>query len=377
MDAETEHRVTRWALQAAARELLPESRVRWCMRRVAFNPDTRQAYDTVDVMYSERVKRAHYRHLMTCALVWHCPICAAKITERRRVELSEAIANNGELVPVLVTFTLSHHKRDKLSVVLDALLAAYRQLKSGRAWLEFEHKYNVVGSVRGLEVTYGDNAWHPHIHTLFFFRRGVSLEIEPVLKTRWNEALKKQKRGASWARGVTVQFANADIAAYVSKLGADDGRAWNVEHEITKSGAKRGKTKSGKTPTQLLAEYAVTNSKSAGARWKEYAETFKGKRQLVWSRGLRNALGVGSEMTDEEIAGRVDESAVLLASLSLAQWRVVLANDARGEVLEVASSGDARAVWAYLRRLGADDAGVIAEHTRRMQRQTVSGRVVE
>jgi hypothetical protein len=59
--------------------------------------------------------------------------------------------------------------------------------------------------------------------------------------------------------------------------------------------------------------------------------------------------------TDEEIAKREDEQAIRLLSLTLKQWRIVLGNDARGDVLEIANAGDRDQVLAYLERIGACD----------------------
>lgn len=348
MDEMTRRRLSRWTLQAAARELVGSESVAFCLRRIA------PVFHDVHVCYSAAVKRAHYKHLFRCASVWMCPVCAAKISERRRVELSRAVEENGNLVPVLVTFTLQHTRGDKLPVVLAAMLAAYKRLKSGRWWFEFQKRHCAIGSVRALEVTFGENAWHPHLHALFFLEKRCARSFEVELKTRWSEVLLKEKRGASYARGVTVRLADDAISSYISKLGAE---TWTLSHELTKTPVKVSKSEHGKTPMQLLAEFANGNKKS-GHRWREYALAFKGKRQLVWSRGLRARLGIGNDASDAEVVAREDETAVLLACLSLAQWRVVLGNDARGEVLEVASGGDAAKLWTFLHGLGVKDAEV-------------------
>jgi hypothetical protein len=61
---------------------------------------------------------------------------------------------------------------------------------------------------------------------------------------------------------------------------------------------------------------------------------------------------VAEEKTDEEIVEEIVEDAVILAQLDLAAWRIVLANDARAELLDVASSGDAEKVRLFLGSLG-------------------------
>ena len=73
---------------------------------------------------------------------------------------------------------------------------------------------------------------------------------------------------------------------------------------------------------------------------------------MRWSSGLRERLGLTKEKSDEEIAIEQEEIAVVLSSLTTGAWRIVLANDARGELLEVAAGGDPAQVEAFLVQLG-------------------------
>ncbi len=351
----TRRRLERWALQATVRELLPDARVAFCMRRII------PGKKTADVLYSAKLQRAHYANLVICARVWICPICAAKITERRRVELARAIDWNDRLLrPVLVTFTLQHSDRDKLDKLLADLLDSYRRLKSGKRWTEFKNDAHLVGSIRSLETTYGDNGWHPHLHGLYLFERKASFDqtaVEEFLKNHWATVLGANERTASYEHGVDVRTHESDIEKYIAKFGHEPidmkrPAKWTIEHELTKAPSKVGRGAHGRSPLQLVADYMV-GDKKAGALFQEYAAAFKGKNQLVWSRGLRALLGLGLEETDEELAQRKDEAAELLASITLKQWRVVLANDARGEVLEAASTGDPTKVAAFLASIGA------------------------
>lgn len=349
-DDSRRRRAMRWALQSAARELLPDERVASCLRRVV---PLRQ---WVDVLYSPKVKRAHYRGLRVCGSVWCCPVCAAKITERRRVELTQAVIGNSQFKTALVTLTLRHSQEDRLDVVLDALLSAYRFIKTGRQWQRFACDVGMVGSVRALEVTHGANGWHPHLHVLTF-QTGSPGDLEGFFTERWLAALAREGQEALSGPGVDVRTADRDVADYVAKYGkepvdTDRPFRWTMEHELTKAPVKQAGF-GGASPSQLLADYACHNDKEAGNRWREYALAFKGKRQLVWSRGLRDLLGLGQEQSDEEIAKQHEQVAFVLAQMTLNQWRVVLANDARGELLEIAGSGDVGRVWLFLGAIGA------------------------
>ena len=76
----------------------------------------------------------------------------------------------------------------------------------------------------------------------------------------------------------------------------------------------------------------------------------KGAAQLYWSRGLKALVGV-DEISDEAIAERADDEAVLLGRLLPAQWEVVLRAGARAQLLDAAELGGWEAVLALLTAL--------------------------
>ena len=78
----------------------------------------------------------------------------------------------------------------------------------------------------------------------------------------------------------------------------------------------------------------------------------KGINQIRWSHGLRKLLGMEEEVTDQELVEAPQEDDILLASLTVKQWWVILKRSKIGELLEVASTGDAKLLRAYLKILG-------------------------
>ena len=344
-DAERDRRVIeRFAMQSVARELLPGERVAECLRAIVPG----QAH--VKIMHSPSVMRAHYKHLLVCASVWNCPVCAAKISERRRVELTAALDRNDELVPALLTFTVQHTRAHPLKETLAALLAAYKRMCHGKAWEGFRDRFGLIGTVRALEVTYTLNGWHAHTHTLALFDdRPNEDELHRFLSGRWIASVRKTGRFASDGHGCNVEFRKKAIGNYVSKF----GEQWGIEHELVKAVSKVSKSDKGMTPFGLLADYLAGN-KASGRRFVEYAQAFKGCRQLVWSKGLRSKLGIGEAKSDEVIAKEIEQDAVLLAMLSRLQWRRILANDIRGELLAVAHQGDVDKVWSFLAEFGIE-----------------------
>jgi hypothetical protein len=364
--------VGRFFLQSAARDLVPRERVSLCLRRLV---PTRPL---VDLFYAPASSSAHYGGLQVCGSVWLCPVCSAKISERRRVELTTGVNNwyaqQGERRILLVTFTLSHQKQDNLSTVLRALKKARSLLVSGRWAASFAAEHSIVGTIRSLEVTYGENGWHPHLHVLYFFDREVSIiKFEESIKARWSACVAAAGSYASWQYGCDVRFSDKEVAKYVAKFGKDpewkdtdkelSSSRWSIAHEVTKGPAKLARS-GGSTPLQLLQDYA-SGSVEAGRLWLQYAVNFKGERQLWFSQGLRDLLGLVAEKTDQELAVEQDEIAILLAQLTTEQWRVVLENEARGQLLEVAAAGDGAAVWEFLKSFGIEQIWLYVDHSAR------------
>ena len=344
--------IRRFALQSAARDLVPREGVARCMR--AGHPREDGSWG-VDVLYAPMKAAAHFGGVQCCRSVWLCPVCAAKISERRRVDLAEGLDSwltfaTGERRRVLlVTFTLQHERSDDLSVVFGALKRARKLLVGGRAAQQFGAEYSIVGMVRALELTHGQNGWHPHLHVLYFFNWDVPiLPFEQAIKARWSDCVSAAGRYASWEHGCDVRFSDSDISNYVAKWGKDP--AWTTAHEMTKGVAKVARRK-GRTPMQLLSDF-LEGDAAAGRLWLQYAVNLKGERQLRWSNGLRDRCGLTADKTDDELAIEQDEVAIILASLTTGAWRVVLANDARGQLLECAASGDPAQVETFLARLG-------------------------
>lgn len=302
----------------------------------------------VQVWHDATTHKAHYRGLAVCGSVWTCPVCATKITEKRRVELQEAVGRKG-FTPVLVTVTLQHTPDDKLSTLIDDLNDTLRKLKQGRWWLQFKGDYSLVAYVSSLEATYGANGWHPHKHWLLFLDQAAEeIDVDRLktdLITRYKSILAKRNRYASDLYGIDVRIGNQGAGEYVSK--------WGLEAEVTKSTIKEGR-EGGLSPFQLLDLYNQ-GDKQAGALFVEYAKATEGKRQLVWSKGARRVLGLGEEITDEDAAAQVDEdedAAQLVIELDPRQWSQVLKHGARVRLLEAAEGG-MNNLLAYLESIGA------------------------
>jgi hypothetical protein len=290
---------------------------------------------------------------MVCGSVWSCAVCAAKIAERRREELTAALDEarvRGWRV-LLVSYTFSHGRGDELRSTLGRFLAAYRGMSGNRPYKRLCARYGVVGSIKSLEVTWGAaNGWHPHAHVLLFLDRDVS-DLDAFrreLYAAWSGAAARHGLAMTEARGLDVRATWGAVEDYVAKWGHEPkGRPWGAEDELVKAHSKRGRGER-YTPWDLLRWVRDTGEAQPAALFREYAYTFKGRHQLEWSKGLRGELGVTAERSDEDLATAYLEDAVELALLTFAQWRAVRRLELRGELLELARTGDAAAVGEFV-----------------------------
>ena len=336
-----EARAERFALKSHVAELLPNSRTAKCLFR--------RCASKVDVMRDKLHGNAFFRGLQSCSSVWACPVCAAKIAERRRVELTGAMARADELglQVSLVTVTVPHGLGDNIKAMLDQLGRAWKFLTCGKQSSAMWRFLGRVGFVRALEVTDGSHGFHPHFHILLFTRCGVPLEVmQGILSAAWCLACVKAGLPAPHGTYGCRVDDGSKAAAYVAK-----GSGWGLECEMTKSHLKRSRSDKGHSPLDLLRASFYDDDKRARARWLIYADAFHGRRQLFWSVGLKKLLAV-VDLTDDEIAAAESEKASVIYSLDANQWRLVIRCKAEALILSYAETRPDAIPW-LLTRLAA------------------------
>lgn len=328
-------RLLRYQMQAAAKHVLPNHRVGICLRHQI------EKYGTVDIWKHRHTQKVFYGGLMVCGSVWVCPVCAAKISERRRAELRQAFDIHRSMggFCTMMTLTFSHQKSDKLAENLNALADAMKKFREGKAYAGISKEIGLNGTIRAFEITYGQNGWHPHIHLLMMHQ----LEIEPwelqVIEARyyrlWEAACRKVGLKVSKEHGLRLDDA-AKAEEYVGKWGDIMRSKWGVDREMTKANSKRGRAGS-MTPFDFLRVIVEDGDLEYESKYKEYSEAVKGKRQLIWSKGLKEKYEI-EEQTDEEVAAAKEEPADLLGGLSWQDWRYVVKNDLRATLLNYIES---------------------------------------
>ena len=341
------HRTERFRLLSVARLLLMAA---GRAAGLAFCHDYHRTAKCKFVRRSEKVGvhlapghgAAFFTGLVTCGSLWVCPVCAAKIQERRRAEIALAIdwayANN--LQPVMVTLTFPHQAWHKLARLLEQQAMALQRLRAGEPWKRFKKKFEFQGLIRALELTHGDHGWHPHTHELWLVKKNADpIVMKKEILERWESAC---DRAGLLPRGNLDGFreysvnvkGNCSASDYLAKQ--DDARHWGADRELAKASTKEGRAK-GRHPFGLLADAAEGNRR-AGRLFLAYAIATKGKKQLLWTPGLKPRIALG-ELSDEVLAEQEREPADLLGRLNPNDWKLVCAAGVRARLLQAAEKG--------------------------------------
>lgn len=325
---------------------------------------------------------AHFGGLQSCGSVWACPQCSAKIQAGRAAEVGGAVekwisAGHGV---VFVTLTMRHHKGQGLKMLWDALSKSWSRVTRSASWagskrqVGLRQRYAVAGVIRAVEVTVGSkHGWHVHAHALLFTKSALGADEAKTfgdrLFARWSAAVQAQGLEAPLQRAQDVRVVDTaqsgvqQVGRYLAKntysgLGA----------EVSAGGWKTAR-KGNRTPFEVLAciHEAVSAGEEADAEdlalWHEWERVSRGRRQITWSRGLRDLLELDEERSDEELAETEtaeEAEAEEIGRIAAEDWKRVLRPvSARLEVLHAVEAERTReaaveALRAALGRLGIE-----------------------
>jgi hypothetical protein len=345
-------------------------RIAFCGRQLAYPAEA--AGQRFVPIYRSPLGTVHYGDLLRCGSVWLCPVCASKISERRRAEL-ETVLQSTPYQTLMLTFTFSHQVGDDLRQTLRLLAAAWRTLVQGAWWQGFKRQLGWVSYVRSLELTWGAaHGFHPHLHLLAFFDPALNhaqiKHLEGLLRRRWQLVLAKHGLYADFYIGLKVDSTDARIARYLAKFDrlpspktlAYWQSGWGLANELTKQTLKRSPFPDRFAPFDLAAQ---ADFESPGGRYlahlfRQYAQATWGRHQLEWSRkpNLRAIMGLTEAFSDQELLEENQQPAQLLFQLDYErQWRPLVRAGQTAQVLLAArwaaEQQDDSLFWSLVYRL--------------------------
>ncbi|SDG48678.1 MBL fold metallo-hydrolase [Pseudonocardia oroxyli] len=307
----------------------------------------------VRVSETDEGRRAGLSGLQSCGSPWSCPVCARKIGAQRSEDVAavlRAVAAAGGSA-ALVTLTMRHHKGHRLSDLWDALTKAWAAVTAGASWSKDQALFGVLGFCKAVEVTNGEAGWHVHCHAVVALDGPVSPELMEELGgrmfTRWERKLARlgfsavADKGGLDVRPVRMTADSIEqVADYISK----------ITSEITSPTAKEARS-GNRTPFAILRDFLATGNADDWDLWETWERASHNRRQLTWSRRLRDWAGLHREKTDEEVASedRGGEAAIIIPKES---WPLV--RDDVADLLDAIELGgvDQAVRWLTSRSLG-------------------------
>lgn len=303
-------------------------RVRWCGVNVRSGADGVSLYARPDRAYGV------VTGVCNCGQTVVCPVCAPRVAAFRAGEVSEAFrrARGMGYVPYMCTYTIPHVLGNDLGQELDligSVWRAYGKSRGGRG-----HK-DTLGYHRAIEITYGQNGWHPHFHVLYYFSP---------------EHFSTEKMHAAWLAALS-QFGRLTKGAQLHSFHAEpvrdsDGAEYIAKTAVVIEGIAKELTSGadckGRSIIQLLNGY-IKGDESLLPIWKHgvFAVTDRKVSAMRWSRGLRAELLMQDEISDEEIAqDKAEKSDVYLGSLNPWQWAGVIRHKLELCLLLAANQGE-------------------------------------
>jgi hypothetical protein len=293
-----------WNLAEFTRQILPKERVSRCMTTL------KNGHSKVNVHRHIPTNKHYFQNLIRCSNVWCCVHCSPRISARRGEELKKIMQlhhdNNGKFY--MATFTLRHNVKSDLKQMLNVLSHAYHATMNKRFGKDLKAKYQIVGYVRSLEVTYGLHGFHPHYHVLIFTKEHIPIsQFTDDVSTQWLYQLDKMGFASNFHAFDLKQGNNKQLAEYLNKI--------SLAYEMT---GTQNKIVGGLNWYQIL-EKAQFEKKYLDL-FLEYVFSFKTKKQLVYSRDLIKEYRIKIK-TDEQLNDEKHKDAEFINQLTLQEYQ--------------------------------------------------------
>lgn len=347
-DKRQNHRSYVYALRDRASDILhePKKLLKEQHRVCACGKHKKDSEQSVSVSVNTSNGVASLNNVIHCGSVWVCPSCSFKISQERKKELAEAMktCRTKGLQVLMLTLTVPHYAGDDLRDLLKKMSSAKHAFWTNRNSRNYlSEQFPLVGHITATEVKFNDrNGFHPHYHILCFSEQNFKQEdidlIQDELYEFWAEKCVKHGLGKpSKEHGLHIKIgSNEDMLAdYISK--------WGMAEEMTQSHMKVGKkNKQSLTMWEVLdlSQMEASTRDKYSYIFKIYAQAFKGRRQLFWSKGLKKLLSI-VETTDEELANKEEsEDALIISAVVFTdfEWSIIRKLRLQAKILNLIES---------------------------------------
>lgn len=316
--------------------------------------------------------RAFFHGMASCGDVHCCPVCSVKISEGRRQEVVHALRSHSEsgYISLFATFTIRHSRNDSLFDNVSAFRNARSGLISCRRFKEIKKQICMTGYIRRLEVTWGEsNGWHPHDHEVWLIdKKSISPVELQVLQLEifelWSRYCRKNGLDApSLKHGFDLRWkegnGSSSVGAYLTKWG----------HELTYGHTKTVNGENRYTPFSMLHSLSEKYSPKISALYQEYAKAFKGRAQLLWSRGLKSRFDI-EEFKDGELAERPEK--IFVCDLTTEQAFGISFLNRFSTVLDYAERYSPEATLKYIDSLKSESNSILMKNFKRRRNSYIS-----
>jgi len=301
--------------------------------------------------------------VMHCGRV-ACPNCGPRIGAVRREEINRAVSvwrERGGVV-LFLTLTLRHDRGQSFEELTGALSSCWAAATGGKQWVKDRARHGIAHTLRVWEEKWSiANGWHTHVHALLFLDPAAdeAPDVSDLLASmfaRWARKAVSLGLGAPLLRGQDLHVVEGDadaaemVGSYFAKQVLDDAAesmAWELSNPNGKGSGDSF------TPAELL-ELAVGGDPEMARLWGEYERGMTGRRTIAWSKGLRDAVGLDDEKSDQDIADEelsTEEDTVI--SMTARSWmRLSGTAGHRRELLRLVTVDGPDVALDWLRSLG-------------------------
>lgn len=324
-------------------------------------------------------EHAHFHGLTRCRNKWICPVCSVVDMSKYANDVACAIeALKSEYAAIMVTLTVPHIRNEPLSVVYNRLQFVWKGLLRHRKSLAHKDGFSVFYRDCGIqyytyavEITYGVNGWHPHIHALFWVKRSQLKNVDNYVESinkRCDDLIDEDWRRTHDGRNYSDDLHQwqRKLAFYVSR-DADDRvheqtsslylSGWQADKEISGNVGRKA-SHDGHMSIYQLTVAAYNNDATAKIKLRELCEfTFKKSRHTM-SNNLPAVIKLYKQTesyTRLIIEKKSAAATELVFYFSFEQWSSICCEEfcrgvpIRSTILRLATQNDARRrIMSYL-----------------------------